>query len=288
MDAGSLAARLVLGPAAGAALAYWGYRVRLLSVSGAIASLVAVGLIVLAGGWAWGVSVVVLLVTTGLWSRYRNADKAQPLERPADRATYGWAQVAARAGWPALLAVLNLRGSDKASIFAAFIGALAVACADAWATEVGVLSPQSPRLMIAGRRVPAGAPGGISMLGVVAAAAGAWLIGFSGLVASAIATWLSRNVLEAQVRWFPLAALLGGMAGCLTDSLLASTAQGVYYCEHCGRHTEKAVHLCGRLSSQMRGWAWLTSEGIDYVSSLVGAAVTACASLWLAQTMARW
>jgi len=167
----------------------------------------------------------------------------------------------------------------------AYVGALAASTADDWATELGVLAanigPESssqrrwPLLLTTRRPVAPGTPGAVSWLGLVAAAVGAWLIGLVGLLTTTFQAWSQRQPVEPGLRYLPVAAMIGGLAGTLTDSLLGATAQGVYYCEQCQQITEKPVHACGERTRQVRGWAWLSNEVINLVSSLVGAGVTA-------------
>lgn len=221
--------KLLLGLAIGGALAWYGHRSRFLLVGGAVAILIVHLFALLAGGWVWLIPLVVLTVSANLWSRYRAADKAANLERNPRGPAHGWIQVAARFTWPVALTLLYLRGSEKTGIFAAFIGAVAASAADIWATEIGVLSAEKPRLMVPRRSVPAGTPGAISMLGIAAGFGAAWLVGFVGLLAVSVEAWLMRLTLATRLQWLPLAATLGGMMGCLTDSLLSATAQGTFF-----------------------------------------------------------
>ncbi len=148
---------------------------------------------------------------------------------------------------------------------AGLAGALAAVNADTWATELGVLAPQAPRRITTGERVPAGTSGAISLPGLLAALAGALLIGVpAGLV-------LGSHVLIG-------AAALGGLAGSLFDSLLGATVQAIYTCPACNKETERyPVHGCGTPTVPLRGWRWLDNDGVNFAASLCGALVTAVA-----------
>lgn len=275
---------LALGFVLGGLLAWLGYRAQLLSPSGAVAVLLGMVIISLAAGWVWSLALLVTLTSIGVWAQFRRRFKRTINERFRERARLGWWQILARIGWPVALALLT----PERGVFAAYIGALAATAADAWGTELGVLSNQQPRLLISRIQVPAGTAGAISILGLVAGVAASWLIGFTGLLLTAVEAWLDQLAIAPALFWLPVAAMIGGMAGSLTDSLLGATAQGITYCEHCKERSEYRVHSCGRPTQPVRGWAWLTNDGINLVCSLVGAAVTAGAVTWLARFGGRW
>ena len=92
-----------------------------------------------------------------------------------------------------------------------FAGALAAANADTWATEIGSHSRTPPRLIISGRRVPAGTDGGITVLGTAGGIASA------GLVAGLSYLLGQRS---------GVAIAVAGIVGMLVDSLLGATVQG--------------------------------------------------------------
>lgn len=92
-----------------------------------------------------------------------------------------------------------------------FAGALAAANGDTWATEIGSRSRTPPRLITNGRTVPAGADGGVTLLGTTGGIAGAGLI-------AALSYLLGQRG--------ALAIAVGGVVGMLVDSLLGATVQG--------------------------------------------------------------
>lgn len=284
----SVVENILLGLGLGALTGWLGWRSGFLYPSGAVGVLVVSMLTFFAGGWAWGVVSLVFFASSNLWSRFRAAHKKSLGEQFGKGARRSWEQILARAGWSVILALIHALAARNITVFAAFVGSLATASADAWATELGVLNPRPPRLVTTGRRVLPGTPGAISVLGIMAALGASWLIGLVGLLLSAIKAWLDKTEWDPGLLWLPLAAMIGGVAGCLTDSLLGATAQGIYYCEHCDKRTEERLHTCGEVAQQIRGWSWLTNDGVNLVSSIVGAAVTAGAVAWLAQTRVRW
>ncbi|MGN7455346.1 DUF92 domain-containing protein, partial [Paenibacillus pasadenensis] len=81
----------------------------------------------------------------------------------------------------------------------------------------------------------------------------------------------------------PLGALLAagalaGLAGALADSWLGATFQVMYRCSACGSETERAEH-CGRPAERVRGFAWMTNDAVNLVSSLLAGALAAAMAL---------
>lgn len=143
--------------------------------------------------------------------------------------------------------------------YATGIGALAASTADTWATEIGTLFGGEPISITSGRKVPPGTSGGVTLIGTVAAAAGALFIA----VGATLANWP-----------VPLAAVaLGGMAGALADSLLGATLQARRWCEVCAKSTERLVHSCGAPTRHAGGVAGFDNDAVNVVCSCVGALV---------------
>lgn len=272
----------LVGLALGGAIGLLGRRARLVTGSGAIALAATAGVAWGSAGWAWGALLLVAMVGAAVWRLYGAAAKRARLGRCGIPLPWGWNEVLALAGWPALLAVVARLGADSVSFYAGYVGALATVAADRWATEIGLLSPQPPRLIISRRVVRHGTPGAVSTLGIVAATGGAWTIGFLGMLLPVAAAWVRDEPCEPALVWLPIAATAGGVIGALVDSLLAASAQAVYYCETCERITEHPERCDGERAEQVRGWWWLTSEGIDVVCAILGAAVPAAIIGWLA------
>ena len=278
---------LAVGLALGLVMGGLGYWRGVLSVGGVVGVVLVSGVTFGAAGWVWGILPHLLFLSWILLTRFGLARKAQLPERLAAGSRLGFYQVLASAGWATLLALLH-RLAGTLSVFAAYVGALASLNADTWASELGVLSSQPPRLITTGRRAPAGTPGAISALGCVAALGGAWLVGLVGLFLAVLLAWLKNISWDRILLWLPLAGTAGGLVGCFVDSLLGATAQGIYYCERCQMYTEVRLHSCGQVAQQVRGWSWLTNEGINLVGSVVGAAVAAGIVAWLAQSTVSW
>jgi uncharacterized membrane protein len=262
---------LLAALAAGGVVGWGGYALGALTSDAALTLALINGLTGLFGGWVWSVVLLAGVLGTVLWQRYRL--KRQPVHA---RRRIGWLALTAGLAWPAALAALSRPSGQGERLLVAFAGAVAVYASDNWATELGMLSLQPPRTLVSRRSVAAGTPGAMSLLGNVAALTGAWLVGLVTL-----ATRLLQQTLRGAAGWdrndlwLPLCVALGGLAGSLVDSFLGATAQALYYCEQCGEYCETTQHDCGRSATPVRGWPWLTNEGVDLASVALGAAVAA-------------
>jgi len=261
-----------------------GYKRGALSGSGVAGALITGTLIFGLGGWEWGTLLIVFFVSSSAFSFYHAREKQALADKFAKGHRRDLGQALANGGLAALLAVLSqLFSSSQVSQlspprwggaggvwFLACAGAMAAVNADTWATELGVLSPHRPRLISSGRPVEVGTSGGVTWLGVAASLGGALLIGLFGGLGLAVLRqgW-------AQAAAVLLAATVGGVAGSLCDSLLGATVQAIYWCDECGKETERRVHRCGAETRLQRGWRWLDNDLVNFVASAVGALVAA-------------
>jgi uncharacterized membrane protein len=158
---------------------------------------------------------------------------------------------------------------------AAVIGALATVNADTWATELGVLSETKPRLITnLSKIVEPGTSGGITSTGIFAALSGAIFI--------SILFWFFDRRLPYATFFLGFyktevffASTLGGLLGSLFDSFLGATAQAIYYSDQRQKETEKPIEKDGTPNKLIRGWKWLDNDWVNFISSVVGALISA-------------
>ena len=256
-----MAWQLALGCLLALVIAYAAYRVGALTVSGAWAAVLVGSLIFGLGGMDWTILILTFFVSSSLLSGAFARQKKGLSEKFAKGHRRDWSQVAANGGLGAGLAIIHALLPATVWPWLAYAGAMAAVNADTWATELGVLSPTPPRRITDGALVARGASGGVTLLGSLAALAGAALVG----AASAL---LSPQRLP--LAWFPV--LLAGMAGSFGDSLLGATVQAIYNCPACMKETERhPTHTCGTPTVQARGWSWLNNDWVNFACSLVGA-----------------
>jgi uncharacterized protein (TIGR00297 family) len=268
--------RLMLGLILGGAIGWAAWWRDSLSGSGALGA-VAVGTAILSfGGWAWGVLLIAFFLSSSLLSRYRSLAKTRLAEKFEKGGRRDLGQVLANGGVGTLLALVHLPYPNPL-LFAAFVGAIAAVNADTWATELGVLSTRKPRSLTTWQVVEPGTSGGVSLLGTLAAVAGALLIGLIAAVLSVLGVVRSMPLSGTNGPWdsvwLLLPALLGGVGGSFVDSLLGATAQAVYYSTLRGTETEKRIDADGSPNALLRGWRWLNNDLVNLISSAAGALI---------------
>lgn len=258
-------AELIGGFILSIAIAGLGYTRGALSGSGVAGGIVTGTLICGFGGWEWGVLLAAFFASSSMLSFHRARDKRGVAEEFAKGRRRDLGQALANGGVAAVLAVLS-RTWPHPMWFVACAGAVAAVNADTWATELGVLSREAPRLITNGRRVQVGSSGGVTWLGFLASLGGALLIGLLGGMGSLVQR---QGVSAAGVTL--LAAAAGGSIGCVCDSILGATVQAIYWCDACAKETERRVHSCGGRARLLRGWRWLGNDLVNFMASVAGA-----------------
>lgn len=271
----SLAAGLLLSTCVGLA----GYWRGALSASGVLGAIITGTVVFGLGGFVWGALLVCFFLSSSFLSRFRARIKSQLADKFQKGSRRDLAQALANGAWAAALAAAFAVWHNQL-LFVAFLGALATVTADTWATEIGVLSSQTPRLISTGRPVPTGTSGGVTLLGTITSLLGAGFIGAAAALLMVIAVliplidgsevWSDRpSMLTSLV----LIATVSGLAGSLFDSLLGATMQAIYYCEYDQKETERRVHSCGRATRLLRGHRWLDNDLVNFLSSILGSGI---------------
>jgi uncharacterized protein (TIGR00297 family) len=248
------------------------YRRRSLSTGGWLGAVLTGTLTFGFGGWSWGLALVTFFVTSSALSHFRQARKqrlaGEKFEKGSRRDLL---QALANGGAGALLALLYGLSGEPPVLLACFAGIMATVTADTWATELGVLSARPPHLITTWQPVEPGTSGGVTIAGLAASSAGALVIGLTLLVAE-----LAER--SAWWPWLVAVALLGGLGGSLTDSLLGATAQAIYRTG--SGETERRTTPDGTPNPLLRGLSWMNNDVVNFLSSLVGG-VIAVGSFWL-------
>lgn len=242
------------------------YRRRSLTRSGIAGAIVSGTTTFGLGGLTWGLALIYFFVSSSLLSHFRARDKSATA---ADKFSKGSqrdiSQVAANGGVATLLALGNGLSQSPAVrniCQAGYIGSLATANADTWATELGILNRSAPRLITNGQQVAPGTSGGVTPLGTAAAASGALSLG--------LLFQLMQRRLSLRL---PVIALVSGLAGSLFDSFMGATVQAIYFCPACQQETERRIHSCGTTTRPQRGVRWIDNDVVNFLATLVGAGI---------------
>ena len=249
--------------ALGIAATLGAYAIRLFTAGGALAALLVGAAVLLAGGWGLALTLVGAFASTAVLTRYRRSEKIQPEHRRGRSAS----QVLANGIVPATVAIAGAL-FDLSWALPAAVGAIAATTADTWATEVGLLSRQPPRLITTGAIVPRGRSGGITLLGTV-----------SGVGGALFAAVLGRFAVPGPGALGILVPAAGGMAGLLIDSVVGATAQARYRCPACGEEGEVEACTCGAVRRLVGGWRWMTNDTVNVLGTLMGATVAMLVAL---------
>ncbi len=265
---------LLLGFALAAVIALAGWKLRALSFSGAVGAVLIGGFVFGFGGPTWAVLLVAFFAASSLLSRLGRSRKARNphLEKAGPR---DLAQTLANGGVALLMALaVGATGHDSPwyPYFAlAYFGSLAAATADTWATEIGLLSSQRPRLITTGEPTQPGVSGGVTRMGLLGGLAGGAFIGITAFVTIQAASLLTTGAWFLSDGFLLITLPVAGFLASLFDSFLGATVQRLYYCERCQTSTEKKVHDCGQTTRPIRGLAFMNNDMVNFLATCVGA-----------------
>jgi uncharacterized protein (TIGR00297 family) len=271
--------QLSLGFLLASIIGYLGYRRQALSKSGVVGAIITGGLLFGFGGLSGAALLLAFFISSSVLSRFKESNKETLAEKFSKGSQRDLGQALANAGAAALC--MTMFGLTQNPLWwVASAAALATANADTWATELGVLSKAPPRLITTGHVVEVGTSGGVSIAGTLAALAGALLIGITAFVSVLLDPSLQSLISNSLI--LVLLITLAGLLGSLFDSLLGATVQAIYYCDTCQKETERhPTHRCGSPTRQLRGWAWLDNDWVNFFATAVGAGVAMLVMMWL-------
>ncbi len=205
-----------------------------------------------AGGWRWSLPLLAFFLSSSLLTRFHRSSKGAK-GRDAR-------QVLANGLVPA--GALALCAWWPQGAWMAYTGALAVATADTWATELGMGSGTRPWSLRLKRPVPPGTSGAVSRRGVLASLAGA---GFLGLWAAGLFPGAEGRLVSGF-----LVALVG-VVGAGLDSLMGAFLQGRFRCRVCGAVLEaRDAHEHAGPMDVLFGLPWMTNNLVNFFTNLWG------------------
>lgn len=242
-------------------IAVFGFLAQLLTFSGVVVSVIVGTLVIAIGPWYSIFLLGAFFVSSGLihkTKKYLNKTSISFAEKGAQRD--GW-QVLANS-LPAVISLFAYKISGNFIFVVGYAGAICGATADTWASEIGVLSRKSPRLITTFRSIPRGQSGGVSLLGTLASVVGA---GMSAILFYCCLVFSDKFQLQSAV--YLLIPMLAGIFDSLVDSLLGATIQGVFRCKICSKLTEKRIHH-SQETERVKGFASINNDHVNFLSGL--------------------
>lgn len=246
------------------------YRRRSLSASGAIGAF-AIGTVLYAlGSLYWFGLMIAFFCSSTFLTKWKKTRKKEAEDLYQKTGTRDLGQVIANGGAGFLCCIGNEVYPHPAWSFA-FAGVMAAVTADTWATEIGGLSSKPPRLILTGKTVRPGTSGGVTALGLGAAAAGGLFIGVAGLVFLLITNYKTSIRIHSAVTavYFVIGITIGGILGAVLDSVIGAKWQQIYRCPECGKEVEASRH-CGFITKPIRGISWMDNDAVNVICSLAG------------------
>ena len=236
-----------------------------LTISGALAACIVGSLIALGLKWFGLLLLGIFFFSSTLLGSLKGKKKNEVIEKGNTRDA---AQVLANGGVAAILATLYLF-YPSLIIICGFVGCLAAANADTWATEVGAFSKTKPFHLLKKQRVEVGTSGAVTLLGSVAALAGSLTIAMA-------ATYFWWGEMDSKVVLL-IALTVAGFVGHFVDSLLGAVCQVIYRCSSCHIETERKRH-CGRTTVKEKGIEWVNNDSVNIACTISGGLLGIAAS----------
>ncbi len=243
-------------------IALLAYRAHALSASGALAAVFVGGSIFAFGGASAAIVLIGFFISGSVLSRLNEHDHGKR----------DWKQVLANGLIPSLAVVLlALRHDLRPEATLLFLGSLATATADTWATEFGKRFGSRVYDCVSLRPMQKGLSGGVSFVGTLASIAGAVFIAALSLVPVPLDEGLCGLIFVKVLLVVPIA----GFCGAMIDSIIGSKLQ-VKYRTASGEITEEYCEGAIRIS----GLRSIGNNATNLIATLLGGIVAVGISDW--------
>jgi uncharacterized protein (TIGR00297 family) len=256
------ASTLGLALLGGAAFGGAAWRVGALNGPGAAAAALFAATLVGLGGTTWVLPGLAFFVPSSALSVLPDAGQSEGPAPP--RRTLRQVMANGAGAWALLLTAGVAPGAAptlRAACYAGFVGALAAAAADTWATEIGIRYGGAPRALWSGRPVAPGTSGAVTLAGTAAGTVGAAVVAAAPLLADPAGLSVPSVAHGAGA----------GLVGMGLDSLAGATIQAQYRMAGGEVYTE---HPPTPGPDPVRGWAVVDNEAVNLLGTLGGAAAS--------------
>ncbi|KAI3421394.1 uncharacterized protein J3R85_012431 [Psidium guajava] len=264
------------------------YRRKSLDFSGAIAGFLVMA-VHIAAGYRYGAMLLVFFFTSSKLTKVGEEKKRKVDSDFKEGGQRNWVQVLSNSAIATVLVVViwTLTGwkdecldSRKSALITSLIGGVIghYSCCngDTWSSELGILSEEQPRLITTFKPVRKGTNGGVTVQGLVAAAAAGAVIGISFVLVGLLTTKCTLEVALKQLLVIPLSTL-AGLCGSVIDSLLGATLQFSGFCTV----RNKVVGKPGPTVKKISGLSILDNNAVNLVSILMTTMLTSIACVYI-------
>lgn len=259
-----------------------GWKLQALTPGGALGATLIGGLVFGFGGPTWAMILITFFVASSLLSHLGDRHKARAIAAFEKAGPRDLLQTMANGGIAALMALIVGIVGHHSRLYPyctlAYLGSLAAATADTWATEIGMLSNQRPRLITSWRPVQTGLSGGVTLLGLLGSLGGGLFLGVSAFLFIQAASLLTTGHWFLSDSFLLIILPIAGLIGSLTDSILGATLQRLYYCDQCQTPTEQKIHACGHSTRLIHGVAWMNNDSVNFLAACAGAIIAILAA----------
>jgi uncharacterized protein (TIGR00297 family) len=252
--------QFMTGMLLGGMVAILSYNAKFLTASGSVSTFLLASVIFGFGGWKWTIPILVFFLLSSLLSKLGKKSFDEIFEKGSRR---DYLQVWANGGVAGLLMIWEIL-KPHPLIYLAYLGAMAAATADTWATEIGMRLGRRPHLISNFKPVLPGTSGGVTLSGLSGAFLGSLILVLSGIGFLLEYNWNKKIVILILLT-------LIGVAGSLVDSLLGATLQVLYRCNVCQKITEKRIHCQKNQTVMVSGVKWMSNDMVNFFNTLTGA-----------------
>ncbi|KAF8036506.1 hypothetical protein BT93_C2280 [Corymbia citriodora subsp. variegata] len=264
------------------------YRRKSLDFSGALAGFL-VMTVHIAAGYRYGAMLLVFFFTSSKLTKVGEEKKRKVDADFKEGGQRNWIQVLSNSAVATVLVVviwtlsgwkdecLDSRNSAQiTSLIGGVIGHYCCCNGDTWSSELGILSDEQPRLITTFKPVRKGTNGGVTVQGLMAAAAAGAVIGISFVLVGFLTTKCTLDVALKQLLVIPLSTL-AGLCGSVIDSLLGATLQFSGFCTV----RNKVVGKPGPTVKRISGLSILDNNAVNLVSILLTTMLTSITCVYI-------
>jgi uncharacterized protein (TIGR00297 family) len=244
-------------------IAILGYRFRALSKSGAITAFIIGGTIFAFGGYSASLLLIGFFISGSLLSRLNGSHSGHR----------SWRQVSANGMVPMLATILlYFRHDLRPEATLLYLGAIATATADTWATEIGTKYGVRVYNILSFATMKKGLSGGVTIIGLIASIGGAFFIASLSLIPIDMDAGLCGLIFVPVL----LVITLAGFCGSLIDSIVGVTLQAKYMLV-----SGEIVENNHRHNSELaRGIKWIGNNATNLIATLLGALIAVGIAEW--------